>query len=168
MFTCKNDNDCYGNGYCQARECKCSANYEYRQDCSHHGCKYFPCFHICLISISLFLGTRFQTFIRLYAHCSFLYFFLRWMFSLLLFCCVILFYVSEVVLLVGPFLLVHFYIWRQISELHSHRVHLLVLFLPVLIVCQNGISFLHWIQVLLPFSHLSFIEFIKVTHCCIA
>ena len=95
VFTCKNDNDCYGNGYCQARECKCSANYEYRQDCSNHGCKYFPCFHICPISISLFLGTRYQTFIRLYAHCSFLYSFLRWMFSLLLFCCVILFYVSE-------------------------------------------------------------------------
>ena len=39
VFTCKNDNDCYGNGYCHARECKCSANYEYAQDCSHHGCK---------------------------------------------------------------------------------------------------------------------------------
>ena len=39
VFTCKNDNDCYGNGYCQAHECKCSANYEYAQDCSHHGCK---------------------------------------------------------------------------------------------------------------------------------
>ena len=40
VFTCKTDEDCYGNGYCHARECKCSANYEYAQDCSHHGCKY--------------------------------------------------------------------------------------------------------------------------------
>ena len=40
VFTCKTDADCYGNGYCHARECKCSANYEYAQDCSHHGCKY--------------------------------------------------------------------------------------------------------------------------------
>ena len=40
VFTCKNDKDCYGNGYCQARQCKCLANYEYAQDCSHHGCKY--------------------------------------------------------------------------------------------------------------------------------
>ena len=37
---CKTDKDCNGNGYCQARECKCSANYEYAQDCSIHGCKY--------------------------------------------------------------------------------------------------------------------------------
>ena len=40
VFTCKTDKDCYGNGYCHARECKCLANYEYAQDCSHHGCKY--------------------------------------------------------------------------------------------------------------------------------
>ena len=40
VFTCKTDADCYGNGYCHARECICSANYEYAQDCSHHGCKY--------------------------------------------------------------------------------------------------------------------------------
>ena len=40
VFTCKTDKDCYGNGYCHARECKCLANYEYEQDCSHHGCKY--------------------------------------------------------------------------------------------------------------------------------
>ena len=40
VFMCKNDKDCYGNGYCHARQCKCSANYEYAQDCSHHGCKY--------------------------------------------------------------------------------------------------------------------------------
>ena len=40
VFTCKNDKDCYGNGYCHARQCKCLANYEYAQDCSHHGCKY--------------------------------------------------------------------------------------------------------------------------------
>ena len=40
VFTCKNDNDCYGNGYCQARQCKCSANYEYAQDCSIPGCKF--------------------------------------------------------------------------------------------------------------------------------
>ena len=39
VFTCKNDNDCYGNGYCHARQCKCSANYEYEEDCSHYGCK---------------------------------------------------------------------------------------------------------------------------------
>ena len=40
VFTCKNDKDCYGNGYCHARQCRCLANYEYAQDCSHHGCKY--------------------------------------------------------------------------------------------------------------------------------
>ena len=41
VFTCKTDEDCYHqNGYCHARQCKCSANYEYAQDCSHHGCKH--------------------------------------------------------------------------------------------------------------------------------
>ena len=40
VFTCKNDKDCNGNGYCHARECKCLANYKYAQDCSHYGCKY--------------------------------------------------------------------------------------------------------------------------------
>ena len=40
VFTCKNDEDCYGNGYCHARKCKCYPNYEYAEDCSHHGCKY--------------------------------------------------------------------------------------------------------------------------------
>ena len=40
VFTCKNDKDCYGNGYCKARICECLANYEYAQDCSHYGCKY--------------------------------------------------------------------------------------------------------------------------------
>ena len=45
VFTCKNDKDCYGNGYCHSdgrgrRECKCLADYEYAQDCSHYGCKY--------------------------------------------------------------------------------------------------------------------------------
>ena len=39
VFTCKNDKDCYENGYCHARKCKCYPNYEYAEDCSHHGCK---------------------------------------------------------------------------------------------------------------------------------
>ena len=48
VFTCKTDADCYGNGYCHARECKCSANYEYAQDCSHHGCKYIKLVNLCV------------------------------------------------------------------------------------------------------------------------
>ena len=40
VFTCKNDKDCYGNGYCRARKCECLDDYEYEQDCSHYGCKY--------------------------------------------------------------------------------------------------------------------------------
>ena len=39
VFTCKNDKDCYGHGYCKARICECLPNYEYAQDCSHYGCK---------------------------------------------------------------------------------------------------------------------------------
>ena len=41
VFTCKTDEDCYyPNGYCHARKCECYPNYQYAEDCSHHGCKY--------------------------------------------------------------------------------------------------------------------------------
>ena len=36
---CKNDGDCFGNGYCHVGECKCLPNYQYAKDCSHYGCK---------------------------------------------------------------------------------------------------------------------------------
>ena len=46
VFTCKNDKDCYGNGYCKARICECLPNYEYALDCSHYGCKYIDKFQL--------------------------------------------------------------------------------------------------------------------------
>ena len=49
---CKNDKDCYGNGYCQARKCKCLDNYEYAHDCSHYGCKYIQQNFVFLSTVS--------------------------------------------------------------------------------------------------------------------
>ena len=38
-FTCKNDEDCHGNGYCKLGECKCLPDYMYALDCSIFSCK---------------------------------------------------------------------------------------------------------------------------------
>ena len=38
-YTCKENADCHGNGFCKARVCNCFSNYEYALDCSLRGCK---------------------------------------------------------------------------------------------------------------------------------